>query len=396
MIKSLPFLLILSLITICIEVDISAPSFPDISDYFDISDGMTQMTIAVNFLGFCLASVLYGPLSECYGRRKLMIYGGALMLIGSVGCTLASTIEWLLVARFIQGLGASGSAVLVFAMIADVYSGHKATKLIGTMNSYITIFMSLAPVVGSFINKTIGWRGNYSIVAIMSIISWVLLYFYLPETKKGYRELSIKRILADYSILLFDRGFLYAALIPSFCSAGYMCFIASAPFLYMETFGLTITHYAIHQAFIVGTFSLTSMYSGWISYKMGQANSVIGGVAISLISGITMILVALAMDGQSTPYFITFTMILFAIGSAIYYPVVFARSLEIFPNLKGTASSFVMALRMLMCGGLVAVTSYLYNGTLWPVALVIVVSIIFLTLCTFRLLQLVSFMDSKV
>ena len=131
MTKNLPYIFVISLITCCIEVDISVPSFPDISDYFNISDGLTQMTIAVNFLGFCLSSVIYGPLSDSYGRRSVMLVGNAIMLIGAIFCVFANTIELLLLSRFIQGFGASTSAVVVFAMIADVYETDKAAKLIG-------------------------------------------------------------------------------------------------------------------------------------------------------------------------------------------------------------------------------------------------------------------------
>jgi len=80
MTKNFTFLLVISLLTCSVEVDISVPSFPDISDYFNISDGLTQMTIALNFFGFCLASGFYGPLSDTFGRRKVMLIGNAIML----------------------------------------------------------------------------------------------------------------------------------------------------------------------------------------------------------------------------------------------------------------------------------------------------------------------------
>ena len=142
------------------------------------------MTIAVNFFGFCLSSVAYGPLSDCYGRRNVMLIGNAIMLIGAVLCVVAHNIELLLIARFIQGFGASTSAVVVFAMIADVYETDKAAKLIGLMNSLITVFMSITPLAGGFINNLVGFRGNYFIIALVSVISWIMLYFQLPETKK--------------------------------------------------------------------------------------------------------------------------------------------------------------------------------------------------------------------
>ncbi|CAF2063232.1 unnamed protein product [Rotaria magnacalcarata] len=184
MTPNLPFIFVISLLACCIEVDISVPSFPDISDYFNISDGLTQMTIAINFLGFCLSSVVYGPLSDCYGRRNVMLISNAIMLVGVIFCVFANSIELLLLSRFVQGFGASTSAVVVFAMIADVYETDKAAKLIGVMNSLITVFMSVAPIAGGFINGLVGFRGNYLVIALVSLISWLILYFKLPETKK--------------------------------------------------------------------------------------------------------------------------------------------------------------------------------------------------------------------
>ncbi len=143
MTKNLPFIFVISLLTCCIEIDISVPSFPDISRYFNISDSLTQMTVAVNFLGFCLSSIVYGPLSDCYGRRNVMLIGNAIMLIGAIFCVFVNSIEMLLLSRFVQGFGASTSAVIVFAMIADVYDRNKAAKIIGIMNSLITILCRL-------------------------------------------------------------------------------------------------------------------------------------------------------------------------------------------------------------------------------------------------------------
>ena len=99
-------LAILSLVACCIEMDISVPGFPDMAHYFGVSDGIIQLTLAYNFFGFCCASFIYGPLSECYGRQKIMVGGNFLLLIGAFGCVYASTISFLLISRFIQGVGA--------------------------------------------------------------------------------------------------------------------------------------------------------------------------------------------------------------------------------------------------------------------------------------------------
>lgn len=392
MIKNLPFLLVVSLLTCCVEVDISVPSFPDISDYFGISDGLTQMTIAMNFLGFCLSSIVYGPLSDAFGRRKVMLVGNSIMLIGAIGCTLADSIELLLFARLIQGIGASTSAVVAFAIVADAYSADKSAKLIGTMNSLITVFMSIAPIAGGFINESIGWRGNYSTIAAISVISWIMLYFWLPETKSRFEVFDTKKIINDFKILMSDKAFMYASLTPSLTFAGWMSFVACGSFLYIETYNLPIMYYALHQGVVISAFSVCSLYSGQINKFIEAHNCVIYGTIFMITGSISMLTVSLIFD--IAPYLTSLSMILYGLGAAISYPVVFARSLELFPNISGTASSVIMSIRSLLCAAFIAVSSYIYHGKLWTVAVMILIAALLVAIFTFLLLKLISF-DTK-
>jgi len=392
MIKNLPFLLVVSLLTCCVEVDISVPSFPDISDYFGISDGLTQMTIAMNFLGFCISSVAYGPLSDAFGRRKIMIIGNAIMLVGALGCAVADSIDLLLFARFIQGLGASASAVVAFAMIADSYSADKSAKLIGTMNALITFFMSVAPIAGGFINEAVGWRGNYSTIAIISVISWLMLYFWLPETKKKFETFSTKKIANDFKTLLSNKAFIYAALTPSLTFSGWMSFVSCGSFLYMETYDLPIIYYAIHQGVIISAFSLCSLYSGKINNFIGARNCTIYGAYLMITGALCMLIISITFD--IAPYLTSLSMIIYGVGAAISYPVIFARSLELFPDISGTASSAIMALRALLCAVFIATSSYIYHGKLWTVAVMILIASLLTSIFTFLLLKLISF-DTK-
>lgn len=392
MIKNLPFLLVVSLLACCVEVDISVPSFPDISNYFNISDGLTQMTVAINFLGFCISSAIYGPLSDAFGRRRIMLYGNAIMMIGAVGCTIASTIEFLLFSRLIQGIGASASAVVAFAMITDAYSSNKSAKLIGTMNSFITVFMSLAPIAGSFINEAISWRGNYSIIAVISIISWVMLYLWLPETKQKFETFATKKIANDFKTLMLDKAFIYAALLPSLPFAGWMSFVACGSFLYIETYKLPIMYYALHQGAIISAFSLCSLYSGNINKLIGPYNCIIYGTTLMIAGAISILVVSLIFD--IAPYLTSISMIIYGTGTAISYPIIFSRSLKLFPDISGTASSVIMAIRSLLCAAFIAISSYIYYGKLWTVAVMILAAVLSLTIMTFLLLKLISF-DKK-
>lgn len=361
-------LLILSIIACCIEIDISVPSFPDMAAYFSASEMQIQMTIAYNFLGFCFAALFYGPLSESFGRRRLMIIGNACLLLGAAGCAFSPSIQFLWVARFLQGIGAATSAVLVFAIVADVYKGSEATKIIAVMNAIITVCMAIAPVSGAFINEAIGWRGNYGVVALISLVSWCLLVIFLPETKPEVRPFKPIDIWLDYKKILSSIPFLCASFIPTLMYSAFLSFVASASFLYIDTFGLSIRMYALHQGFIVAAFSLVSLYSNSVIVRYGAKQCVLAAIIIAPILSTVFILVTL-FDPHS-PYLITGIMSLYCVCFAVCYPAIFSRSMEIFPEIKGTASSAIMGMRAFISSAFLVLSGYLYNGEPFRVALV--------------------------
>lgn len=381
----LPFLFVFSLIACCIEIDISVPSFPGIAQYFQVSESLVQMTIAVNFLGLFIASMLYGPLSESYGRRKMMVIGNGIMLIGALGCAAASSIWFLLGARLIQGLGAGASTVIVFVMIADVYKGHAAVRLIGLMNALLTVFMACAPIMGGFINKAIGWRASYLFVAVVSLVSWFLLLVLLPETKKKCEKFCHLRMIKDYKRLLANRTFLVAALIPSLLYGAYLAFITCASFLYMETFSLPIMTYTLHQSLIIASFSLTSIFASNLVQKIGNRRALISACIVGWV-GITGLVIVSLSRLEPIAYLTTLFMVVLVSGCAVVYPVVFADSMEIFPNVKGIASSVIMSIRAFLCFVVIGISSYFYNGFLWPISLIMLIIVLIVGAGIFYLL----------
>src|SRR5687768_10063421 len=138
---SLVALIIISLLGCCMEIDISIPSFPSIKENFSATEAQVQNTLSLNFLAFCLSALFYGPLSEAWGRRGLMLFGATCFLIGAIGCVFSFSIYHLMFWRFFQGLGASSTLVLGFVMIADTYRGEEAASYMGKINAYVTIFM---------------------------------------------------------------------------------------------------------------------------------------------------------------------------------------------------------------------------------------------------------------
>ncbi len=366
---NLIYLLMISLINCCVELEISAPSFPDIMNHFAASEADVGLSITYNLLGFCLASLVYGPLSDCYGRRNIMIIGNAILTLGAFACVVSPSIEWLLVARFVQGIGAASSAVVVPAIIADVYTREKSAKLYGIMNTVFSSIMGLSPVIGGFINNAIGWRGNYGFVTSICILSWILLYRYLPETKAVKDSPNLGKIYKDYKKLLSSVVFIGAASMPSLSYGCYMAFVAIAPFIYMKIFELDILYYTCHQAVIVFVFSFTSFIANKITSRIGITRSIHISLGCYIVGSFLMLF-------AWSPYSLTIFNCIFSIGAAVLYPIIFARSVEIFPEIKGTAASVIMSARYLICSIITGSASYFYNGEVLSLALVI-----FLTTC---------------
>lgn len=362
------FVLLFSLIVCAVEVDLSVPSFPAMMTYFGVTEGKIQLTVAYNFLGFCLGSLLWGPLSERKGRRPVMMIGNALLLLGAVGCVLAPSIDFLLGARLIQGIGASCPAVVVFAMIADRYEGDpKAVKLIGIMNAVLTSLMALAPALGGFVNEAVGWRGSYALVALIALLAWLSIVFFLPETKtKMQSGLNMKEMLKMGS----DFTFLAASFIPSLLYSAYLVFVTSASFIYIDTYGFSMLEYVLNQGAVVAAFAIVSFLTS------GRGRSRVNwGVFLSVLGVL------------ASYYFLTFGMILFAIGFAITYPVVFTASLEIFPDSKGTASSLIMSQRAFLNAAFIALIGYYFDGTAFMVSTVMLGAIIIVLFLTYFLLK---------
>lgn len=369
--KYFPFLLIFSAVSAAIEIELSLPSFPDIARAFSVSEEVIEGTISLNFLGFCLSALFYGPLSDRFGRRPILLVGTILFLIGSLSCALASSIEMILFSRFIQGLGAAGSFVVVFTMISDAYKDNEATHWIGLLNSILTATMALSPILGGYLNIYFGWSSCYTFVAFLTAIQLILLYLYLPETRKG-QDIQIKEVLKDYKQLLSSSRFLQSSFVPTLLAGGYMAFVSVIPFLYRDQLGMSLSQFSWHQAALISSFSLMSYYANRVANYFGEVRSALIGSLLSVFAMTALFILSCLTDIPSV-LFITPLMCLFAASCAIPFAVVFAASLSVVPGKNGPASSLLMSMRTFLCALTVQAAGNLYTGALFSTAAIVAV-----------------------
>ncbi|HZF92485.1 MFS transporter [Streptomyces sp.] len=356
--RFLPALLVIALTGAIVELDMSVPGFPDIARALHASESTVQLTVTYNFLGYCLGALVHGPLSDRFGRRAVMLAGNTVMLVGALGCAVAPGMGFLLASRFVQGVGASTSVVLVFVIIADVYDGPRMLRMFGLTNAAMSALMTAAPALGGVVNRAIGWRGTYAVVCGITLLALVLLALFLPETGNGRgKAAGARAVAADCRRLLSSGEFLAASLVPSLLFAAYMVFIAASAFLYTDRFGLSTLGFAAHLLVVVASFAVTSLCAGRLTALLGGPERTVTCAIAATVTGAALFL--LAGDG---PVATTGSLVVFCVGFATVYPVVFGRSLQVFPELRGAASSLTMSGRALLVTLFTGAASALFTG----------------------------------
>lgn len=363
----LTVLFILSLTPVCLEVDLSVPGFPEMALDLGVSEPSLQQSVAWNFVGFFLSTLLYGPFSDQYGRRPSLLLGVLLMTGGAWGCVAAPSLTFFNLARFVQGLGAGAPAVLVFTMIADGNNQEKAERLIGVMNAVLTLLMAGAPTLGSLLTHYFGWHTSYWVLALLSTVTLGLLFLYLPETGTTRHPVSWKSLYTTLKTLLQSKVFMAAAIAPSLLFAFYICFVVTAPLLYRHVYGASLLSYGLHQSSFLVIFALVSLFSQRFLNTFGRKGGLL--LSMTLVTGASLGLLIGGLWAPKSPFLTTGLMALYSTGFALAYPLIFAHSLSLFPDLKGVCTSVIMSLRMLLCAGGVSLTSHMYTQSLVSIAL---------------------------
>ncbi len=360
----LPFLLAFALLAACVETDISVPGFPQMMAYFSATEAQVQLTLSLNFLGFCLAGLFYGPLSDSFGRRPIMLIGNLIFLLAAIGTTTTTDINMLIIWRFLQGVGAAATYTIVFAIIADAYKGERASQLINRLNGYLTAVMAGAPMAGGIIVEGLGWRSTYGFVAVLCFFSMLLMTFFLSETNHHRHPFKPKQIIKDFGRLIADKDFISLTLGLSLQCAGYMAFVAAAVFVYIDQFQLSLLGFTLHQGCVIAAFSGVSFFGGQINRQIGSRTALLLGLIFNVFGAVGIWL--LAVLGIKEALAFTSVMCLFSVGVALCYGVTTTASMELFPDHKGAAASLTASIRLLVISLAIWGVGVFANGTFIP------------------------------
>lgn len=357
------FLMVFIFLGAAMETDIYLPTFPDILSDFNTNAVMVQRILSYNFIGICLGSLLYGPLSDHFGRRKVLMFGFSIFLAASIGCIFSTSIEQLLAFRLLQGFGSSACVIVGTAMIFDLFEEESAAKLISDLNTLVVSLMAFAPLIGGWISLHMGYKANFVFIAVLVLISALKCFLFLPESLavNKRKKLAPKRILSDYKTVLSSTEFWYNTLVTSLILGAYMIYVSNMSLLYIDKLGVSPKQFPFYQMATLGTFVLVSLNNSRLIDKFGVEK--LKATGLGLIFANTLIFFISPSNLLDSPVFLTATMCLFSIGAGLSIGLFFAKSMQVFPELTGIAASLVTAIRLFIVSAAIDIGSNAYKGT---------------------------------
>lgn len=266
------------------SIDLYLPALPAIARGLGCTMDVAQLTVTVFLAGFCVGMLCYGPLSDRFGRRPVLLGGIAMFVAASLACLLASSIQGLIVARLFQALGGGAASVLARAVVRDVYAPTEAIRKLSLMAMVTAVAPLLAPLVGSAVTAWGGWRASFAVLLLWGLACLAAAARHLPETLApemrighGARDalLAYRRMLGDPSAigLVIAGGMSFAAM---------FAYITGGPFYFIELNGFSPTAYSLIFSLNAIAIFLANYANSRLIRRCGPLRMVGTGCAIGL------------------------------------------------------------------------------------------------------------------
>ena len=362
-----------------LSTDMYLPSLPDMTRIFGTEVSMVQLTLSVFIAGFAVAQLVYGPLSDRYGRLPLLLGGLGLFFVASVACAFATTIEALIALRFLQAVGACAGPVLGRAIVRDLHDRERAARMMSYLGAVMGFAPAVGPVIGGYLHGAFGWQANFIALAALGAGAWLLVRFLLRETlaHPDPQALDSRRLVTTYAAILGDREFLGYGLAGAFAFAGLFAFISGSSFVLIDVLGVASEDFGYYFGAIVVSFMAGALTSARLVARYGLDQLLARSVGVLPLAGLSM--AALAWGGVASVAAVVAPMAIYMVAVGFVLPNSLAAALAPYPQKAGRASAMFGFLQMASGALAGAAVGVLHDGTPGPMAATIAV----MGLCAF-------------
>ncbi|MBX9396660.1 multidrug effflux MFS transporter [Streptomyces sp. TRM72054] len=249
-----------------LATDMYLPAFPTMADELRTNASGVQLTLTAFMVGLALGQLVFGPLSDRYGRRRPILIGTGICAVATALCAVAPSLEWMILLRRLTGVGGAAGLVVGRAVVADIARGEQAARLFGILMALGGVAPIVAPIAGGAVVTAAGWRAVFWVLAAASVVTFAAACVIVPESLPAARRTpvgtaavarSVRSVLADRAYLGFTGAF-------AFGSAALFCYISGSPFLLQNVLGLSVGQAS--AAFAAG--ALTATLSSALSARL--------------------------------------------------------------------------------------------------------------------------------
>lgn len=351
-----------------LAIDLYLSTFPVIMADLSTTATGVQLSLTAFLFGAGLGQLIFGPWSDRVGRRGPLLTGLVLYAGASILAVAAPSIQILVAARLLQGIGGAAGMVLARAIILDLEQGPAAARALSLMMAIGGIAPVIAPLTGSLLADTLGWRGLLTIVASLGLIALVTTLLFVRESlpRPERERLAQQRRPGSWRALI-SRGYLGNVTAFAFGMAIMMSYISASPFLYQDLIGLDVVSYGIAFAANATGMVITTIISARLTPRVSVRTLARTGLLISLAAVLAILVISIS---AAPPSWLILPLFLAIAPLGLVFGNTTALALEAVPHFStGTASAFLGLLQYLLSGIVAALVGIGGEGTTLPLAL---------------------------
>jgi DHA1 family bicyclomycin/chloramphenicol resistance-like MFS transporter len=348
------------------------PSLPLLAAVFAAPAAEVGDVLTLFLAGIAAGQLVYGPVSDRFGRRPVLIAGLGLFLFGTVLCGLAWSLSALIAGRVLEAAGGCAGMVLGRAIVRDIFDRERSASAIATITMTMAVAPSIAPAIGAYLAQQAGWRADFVVLGACGAALLILTVTTLEETKPAPAELDFAGMAGSFVMLLHSAAFRAFALATAFTSASWFTFLAGTPYLLSEVLHEPPSTYGLMILLPMAAYILGNAGAARLSVALGSLRLFVFGLALSLASGVmlaTWCLVGL------TPWALFVPMAISSIGNGLSQPPGIAAGLSVYPRVAGAASGLLGFLQMIVAALGTLLIGYLPQDTAAPMVAVVGVSL---------------------
>jgi DHA1 family bicyclomycin/chloramphenicol resistance-like MFS transporter len=327
-----------------LALNIFIPSMPGLQATLASSPGVVQLTLTVYLAGLALCQLLYGPLSDRYGRRPMLIAGMVLFVAASIACALSTSIEMLIAARGVQAVGGASGMILSRAIVRDMFSREKSASALGYITMAWVIAPMVAPLIGGILDQHFSFRASFWLLAVIGSMVLLGAVASLPETNRNLQpDASLIRTRV-YGELLRNRGFRGYAATMTFGAAVFFLYLAVAPFTIITVRGHSPVEYGMWTIVAALGYMTGNFASGRFSENIGNDRMIGYGNWLTLAGAVAML--GLAVAGFLHPAFLFLPMAVCAFGNGLTIPNALTAAISVDPRNIGSGAGLAGFIQM--------------------------------------------------